>query len=204
MGTFYLDGRLGAGGQGVVDEGYGVDGRRVAVKALHRVEDGDRDRLRKEVQAWRRVAPFCTTEVLHCDLDGSVPFVVSEYVAGPDLRRAVSHDEPYGPEELRRPAIGVATALVAIHRAGVVHRDLKPENILLGPDGPRVIDFGIARIMEGTATAGLPMGTLRYMPPERYRGENGDAKVDVWGWGRRPPSTPRRAGTPSTATAPGR
>ncbi|WP_328761448.1 hypothetical protein [Streptomyces sp. NBC_00272] len=64
MGTFYLDGRLGAGGQGVVDEGYGVDGRRVAVKALHRVEDGDRDRLRKEVQAWRRVAPFCTTEVL--------------------------------------------------------------------------------------------------------------------------------------------
>ncbi|WP_406385837.1 protein kinase domain-containing protein [Streptomyces sp. NBC_00211] len=183
MGTFYLDGRLGAGGQGVVYEAYGADGERVAVKALHRVEDGDRDRFRKEVQAWRRVAPFCTARMLHADLDGSVPFVVSEYVAGPDLRHAVCADEPYGPEELRRLAIGVATALVAIHRAGVVHRDLKPENILLGPDGPRVIDFGIARIMEGTATAGLPMGTLRYMPPERYRGENGDAKVDVWGWG---------------------
>ncbi|MEU3726625.1 WD40 repeat domain-containing serine/threonine-protein kinase [Streptomyces sp. NPDC031705] len=183
LGGFYLDGRLGAGGQGVVYEGYGADGERVAVKALHRVSDGDRDMLRKEVQAWRRVAPFCTTRMLHDDLDGPVPFVVSEYVAGSDLRRAVAAGEPYGAEELRRLAIGVATALVAIHRAGVVHRDLKPENILLGPDGPRVIDFGIARIMEGTATAGLPMGTLRYMPPERYRGEHGDSKVDVWGWG---------------------
>ncbi|MET7664530.1 protein kinase [Streptomyces sp. NPDC005373] len=80
-----------------------------------------------------------------------------------------------------RPPIGVATALVAIHRGGVVHRDLKPENILLGPEGPRVIDFGIARIEEGTATAGLPMGALRYMPPERYAGKHGDGKVDVWG-----------------------
>ncbi|MFD8982396.1 protein kinase [Streptomyces sp. NPDC059564] len=183
MGAYYLDGRLGAGGQGVVYEGYGPDGERVAVKALHRVSDRDRDMLRKEVQAWRRVAPFCTTRMLHDDLDGPVPFVVSEYVAGSDLRRTVTAGEPYGPEELRRLAIGVATALVAIHRAGVVHRDLKPENILLGPDGPRVIDFGIARIVEGTATAGLPMGTLRYMPPERYRGEHGDGKVDVWGWG---------------------
>ncbi|MFF5808662.1 protein kinase [Streptomyces sp. NPDC012746] len=183
LGAYYLDGRLGAGGQGVVYEGYGPDGERVAVKALHRVSDRDRDMLRKEVQAWRRVAPFCTTRMLHDDLDGPVPFVVSEYVAGSDLRRAVTTGAPYGPEELRRLAIGVATALVAIHRAGVVHRDLKPENILLGPDGPRVIDFGIARIVEGTATAGLPMGTLRYMPPERYRGEHGDSKVDVWGWG---------------------
>ncbi|MGW5863907.1 protein kinase domain-containing protein [Streptomyces sp. NPDC055239] len=183
LGSFYLDGRLGAGGQGVVYEGYGADGKRVAVKALHGVSDGDRDMLRKEIRAWRRVAPFCTIRILHADLDGPIPFVVSEYVAGPDLRHAVKNGDPYGPEELRRLAIGVATALVAIHRAKVVHRDLKPENILLGPDGPRVIDFGIARVMEGTATAGLPMGTLRYMPPERYRGQNGDGKVDVWGWG---------------------
>ncbi|MFD7864570.1 WD40 repeat domain-containing serine/threonine protein kinase [Streptomyces sp. NPDC059783] len=183
LGPYYLDGRLGAGGQGVVYEGYGPDGVRVAVKALHGMDDGDRARLSKEVRAWKRVDPFCTAQVFHADLDASVPYVVSEYVSGRDLRRAVDADGPYGPEALRRLAIGVATALVAVHRADVVHRDLKPENILLGPDGPRVIDFGIARVMEGTATAGLPMGTLRYMPPERYRGEHGDGKVDVWGWG---------------------
>ncbi|MFE5325363.1 protein kinase [Embleya sp. NPDC056575] len=183
MGAFYLDGRLGAGGQGVVYEGYGPDGTRVAVKALHRVGDADRENLRKEVRAWRRVEPFCTAKVLQDDIGGPVPFVVSEYVAGADLRRAVASGAPFGPEELRRLAIGVATALVAIHRADVVHRDLKPENILLGPDGPRVIDFGIARVLVGSASAGLPMGTLRYMPPERYNGEPGDGKVDVWAWG---------------------
>ncbi|UGQ11775.1 protein kinase [Yinghuangia sp. ASG 101] len=183
LGAFYLDGRLGAGGQGVVYEAYGPDGTRVAVKALHGVGDADRENLRREIRAWRRVAPFCTAKVLHDELDNSVPFVVSEYVAGSDLRRAVESGVPYGPEELRRLAIGVATALVAIHRAGVVHRDLKPENILLAPDGPRVIDFGIARVLEGSASAGLPMGTLRYMAPERYRGAPGDGAVDVWGWG---------------------
>ncbi|MFF0750520.1 protein kinase [Streptomyces sp. NPDC004267] len=183
LGGYYLDGRLGAGGQGVVYEGYDADGARVAVKTLHEASFADRAMLRQEIRAWRLVAPFCTTKVLYDDLDGPVPFIVSEFVAGPDLRRAVDDGAPYGPEELRRLAIGVATALVAIHRAGVVHRDLKPENILLGSDGPRVIDFGIARIVEGTASAGIPMGTMRYMPPERYRGEHGDGKVDVWGWG---------------------
>ncbi|MFI6518227.1 WD40 repeat domain-containing serine/threonine protein kinase [Spirillospora sp. NPDC050679] len=183
LGAYYLDGRLGAGGQGVVYEGYGPGGERVAVKALHGVGDRDRDLLRREVSAWRKVAPFCTTKVLHADVHGPVPFVVSEYVAGPDLRRAVG--EPggrYGPEQLHRLAIGLATALVAIHRAGVVHRDLKPENVLLGPDGPRVIDFGIAGAGE-PSTTGAVKGSLRYMPPERYRGLRGDAKVDVWGWG---------------------
>ncbi|MFB8169955.1 WD40 repeat domain-containing serine/threonine protein kinase [Kitasatospora purpeofusca] len=182
LGRFYLDGRLGAGGQGVVYEGYDPDGTRVAVKVLRAVDVPDRERLRREITAWRMVEPYCTTRVLEADLDGAVPYVVSEYVAGPDLRRAVNDRGAYGPEELRRLAVNLATALVAIHRAGVAHRDLKPENILLGPDGPRVIDFGIARILEGTATAGLPMGTLRYMPPERYRGASGDRKVDIWGW----------------------
>lgn len=183
LGAFYLDGRLGAGGQGVVYEGYGPDGERVAVKALHGVGDTEREMLRKEVRAWRKVAPFCTAKVLYEDLDGPIPFIASEYVAGPNLRQAVEQGGPFGAEELRRLAIGVAAALVAVHRAGVVHRDLKPENILLGPDGARLIDFGIARIGPQSTTSGLVKGTLRYMPPERYRGERGDAAVDVWGWG---------------------
>ncbi|QKG18772.1 serine/threonine-protein kinase [Actinomadura verrucosospora] len=183
LGSFYLDGRLGAGGQGVVYEGYGPDGERVAVKALHGVRDEDRETLRKEIWAWRKVAAYCTAKVLHADLDGPIPFVVSEHVAGPNLRQAVERAGRYGPDELRRLAIGLATALVGVHRARVVHRDLKPENILLAPDGPRLIDFGIARIEEQPTTTGLLKGTLRYMPPERYRGEHGDAKVDVWGWG---------------------
>ncbi|MGW3045804.1 protein kinase domain-containing protein [Kitasatospora sp. NPDC001159] len=183
LGRFYLDGRLGSGGQGVVYEGYAADGQRAAVKVLRAVDLPDLERLRREVRAWTLVEPYCTTKVLEADLDAVPPYVVSEFVDGMDLRRAVITGRPYGPEELRRLAVSLAAALVAIHRAGVVHRDLKPENILLAPDGPRVIDFGIARIMEGTATTGVPMGTLRYMPPERYRGEPGDGKVDIWGWG---------------------
>ncbi|MFC1438575.1 WD40 repeat domain-containing serine/threonine protein kinase [Streptacidiphilus sp. N1-10] len=183
MGDFYLDARLGAGGQGAVYEGYGPDGRRVAVKVLHDVDPASRGMLRRELRAWQRVEPFCTARLLYTDLAGPIPFVVSEYVAGPNLRQAIRAAGPHAPQELRRLAVGMAAALVAVHRAGVVHRDLKPENILLGPDGPRVIDFGIARVVEGTATSGLPMGTLRYMPPERYRGAPGDGKVDVWGWG---------------------
>ncbi|MGH3242539.1 MAG: protein kinase domain-containing protein [Spirillospora sp.] len=183
LGDYYLDGRLGAGGQGVVYEGFGPDGARVAVKVLHRVSDADLATFEREIRAWRRVEPFCTTKVLHADLGGPFPYVVSEYVPGPDLGRDVWAAGPFGPENLRRLALGVAAALVAVHRAGVVHRDLKPENILLGPDGPRVIDFGIARIEEPSDTTAVVMGSFRYMPPERYRKERGDAKVDIWGWG---------------------
>jgi WD40 repeat protein len=183
LGSFYLDGRLGAGGFGVVYEGYGADGGRVAVKTLHRVEHGDRDLLREEVRAWLLVEPVCIAKVLQVDFDGPIPFVVSEHVAGPDLQEAVNRNGPYEPEELRRLAVGVAAALVAVGQAGVVHRDVKPANVLLGADGPRGIDFGIARIGALPSTNGVVKGTLRYMPPERYRGERGDAKVDVWAWG---------------------
>lgn len=123
----------------MVYEGYGPDGERKAVKAPHGMSERDRDLLRKETWAWRQVASFGTARVPHADLDGPIPFVVSEHVAGPDLRRAVERSGPFGPQELRRLAIGVATALVTIHQAKVVHRNLKPENTLLGTDGPQVI-----------------------------------------------------------------
>ncbi|HEX2313200.1 MAG TPA: serine/threonine-protein kinase, partial [Thermomonospora sp.] len=182
LGDYWLAGRLGAGGQGVVYEGYAPDGTRVAVKTLH--GDGLRAGFAKEVEAARRVSSFCTARILAADLDGERPYVVSEYVPGPDLQRAVESSGPFGADDLHRLAVGVATALVAIHQAGVVHRDLKPANVLLGPGGPRVIDFGIARTEEMSRSAtGQFKGTPRYMAPEMFRGERAGPQADVWAWG---------------------
>ncbi|NDU73610.1 protein kinase [Actinomadura sp. DSM 109109] len=184
LGDYLLAGRLGAGGQGVVYEGYGPDGVRVAVKALYGDYSGmHRDLFVREVDAVRRVAQFCTARVLAADLDSAPPYVVSEYVAGPNLQQAVEEDGPYKPDELYRLAVGIATALTTVHRAGVVHRDLKPANVLLGSDGPRVIDFGIARTEDMSQSATGMKGTPRYMAPEVFQGKTPGPAVDVWAWG---------------------
>ncbi|MBW8485676.1 WD40 repeat domain-containing serine/threonine protein kinase [Actinomadura parmotrematis] len=186
LGGYWLAARLGAGGQGVVYEGYDVQGTRVAVKALHTdaVDEAFRDGLRKEAAALQRVAPFCTARILAADLDHAPPYIVSEYVPGADLQSWVDRTGAYRPDELHRLAIGVVTALASIHRAGVVHRDLKPANVLLGPDGPRVIDFGIARTEEMSRSAtGSIKGTPRWMAPEVFRGHRPTPAVDVWAWG---------------------
>ncbi|NRQ32790.1 protein kinase [Nonomuraea sp. NN258] len=181
---YWLAGRLGAGGQGVVYEAYDAAGARVAVKVLH----GTMSRLDKEVTATRRVASFCTARVLAVggdgDGEGARPYLVSEYVEGPSLRQAVAGGPVFTGDDLRRLAIGIATALLAIHRAGVVHRDLKPENVLLGADGPRVIDFGIARTEDMSLTASRQVaGTPRYMAPELLHGDRAGRPADVYGWG---------------------
>jgi len=118
LGTYWLAGRIGAGGQGVVYEGYDADGRRVAVKALHAdfLTDGYRDMLRKEVQALQQVSSFCTARVLATDFDHVPPYVVSEYVPGPTLQQRVEEHGPYAPDELHRLAIGIATALALSRR----------------------------------------------------------------------------------------
>ncbi|MCK2216941.1 serine/threonine protein kinase [Actinomadura sp. ATCC 31491] len=188
LGDYWLVRRLGAGGQGVVYEGYDRAGRRVAIKALRAefLDEGDmRSRFAKEVVAARRAASFCTARVLGADLDAPLPYIVSEYVDGPNLRRAVESGGPLDDDPLHRLAVGLATALTGIHRAGIVHRDLKPDNVLLSSDGPRLIDFGIARAggmtltSEGRAAAGTPA----YMAPERLAGQRGGTPVDVWAWG---------------------
>jgi WD40 repeat protein len=192
IGEFWLAGRLGAGGQGVVYEAYGPDGGRVAVKVLHGASASPREleRMAAEARAAQRVASFCTARILQVRLEPPRPYIVSEYIDGLSLQAAVEGGDGrvprrFGGDDLHRLGIGIATALTAIHQSKVVHRDLKPGNVMLGPDGPRLIDFGVARVLDtGSATRdrGL-VGTLRYLPPEVYAGQRAGAEADVFAWG---------------------
>ncbi|MET9252046.1 serine/threonine-protein kinase [Nonomuraea sp. NPDC003709] len=181
LGRYWLAGRLGAGGQGVVYEGYGEAGERVAIKAPRYDSAESRARLAKEAAAAQRVASFCTAKVIEAQVDSAPLYIVSEFVPGPSLRRVVAESGSYEKDALRRLAIGVATALTAIHQVGIVHRDLKPDNIIMGLDGPRLIDFGVAREV-GPTTSGPIMGTPGYMPPEVFSGRGASEAADLWAW----------------------
>jgi serine/threonine protein kinase len=186
LGSYRLTGRLGAGGQGVVYLGSAADGPAVAVKVLRRGWSRDRrvnERFAREVTAAQRVQPFCVAQVLEANLDDEPPFIVTEFVAGPSLQQSVSADGPRSGPALQRLAVATATALAAIHEAGVVHLDFKPANVLLGPDGPRVIDFGIARLQDGAASVTGGIGTPAYMAPEQFQGHGIGPASDVFAWG---------------------
>jgi serine/threonine protein kinase len=184
LGGFRLLGRLGEGGQGVVYLGESAAAEPVAIKVMRRDHD-ERSRARfvREAAAARRVARFCTAAVLVAEVDAERPFIVCEYIAGPSLRDLVRRHGPRGGVELERLAMGTATALVAIHHAGIVHRDFKPGNVLVGADGPRVIDFGIARDMDASTSAtSQVIGTPAYMAPEQFFGERAGPAADMFAW----------------------
>ncbi|MFI0483020.1 serine/threonine-protein kinase [Actinomadura sp. 9N215] len=184
VGPWELRGRLGEGAQGVVYLGSNLVGERVAVKVLRGLDWDALRRMEREVEAARRVAPSCTVRIVDVRLDPSAAYVVSEYVDGPSLQDAVKTEGPRRGAALDRLAADTAAALATVHAAGIVHRDFKPHNVLLGPDGPRIIDFGIARALDTTSslTKG-PIGTPAYMAPEQIEGHAVTAAADVFAWG---------------------
>jgi hypothetical protein len=186
VGVYRLLGRLGEGGQGVVFLAEGPTGSPAAVKLLPPTTDPQvRSRFLKEVAAAQRVARFCTAQVLDAGIFERRPFIVSEYVSGPSLVELIEQSGPRSGAALERIAVATLTALGAVHAAGMVHRDFKPGNVLLGPDGPVVIDFGLAAV-PGMTTTGLSgqttMGTPAFMAPEQLAGTRVTAAADVWSW----------------------
>jgi len=189
IGRYELLSRLGAGGMGAVYLGRGPDGRQVAIKVIRGELANDpefRARFGDEVTAARRVAPFCTAEVLDADPDARQPYLVTEYIDGKRLDSVVEESGPLGKSTLQGVAVGVASALTAIHGAGIVHRDLKPSNVMLSYSGPRVIDFGIARALDavaGRTRSGIVLGSLGWMAPEQMEGSPVGPATDIFAWG---------------------
>ncbi|MFC6079718.1 serine/threonine-protein kinase [Sphaerisporangium aureirubrum] len=183
---YRLIGSLGEGGQGAVYLAETPEGARVAIKVLHArlaSEGNARQRFLREVEAARRVAPFSTARVIDAGVSDDRLFIVSEYVEGASLEQLVRERGPRGHDGLVRLALGTSGALAAIHRAGIVHRDFKPSNVLIGADGPRVVDFGIARVLDNaTATSSGALGTPAYMSPEQVSGERVGPPSDIFSW----------------------
>ncbi|MFD8703953.1 serine/threonine-protein kinase [Kitasatospora sp. NPDC059648] len=188
IGGYLLEGRLGAGGMGVVYRARSVSGRQVAVKVIRPELAADaefRARFRLEVTAARKVSGAFTAPVLDADADAPAPWLVTLFVPGPSLGERVAGQGPLAPPEVRRLAAGLAEALREIHRVGLVHRDLKPGNVLLAEDGPRVIDFGIARSAGETqlTSTGVAVGTPPFMAPEQFRDGSATTATDVFALG---------------------
>lgn len=189
IGPYRLLGRLGAGGMGRVYLGRSAGGRTVAVKIVHphfALDEEFRARFRREVEAARRVGGAWTAPVLDADPDAPVPWVATAYAAGPSLASAVTGTGPLPEHTVRALAAGLAEALTAVHALGLVHRDVKPSNVLLTLDGPLLIDFGIARATDGTASltaTGASVGSPGYMAPEQILGKSVTGAADVFSLG---------------------
>ncbi|MCJ0874722.1 serine/threonine-protein kinase [Streptomyces sp. AP-93] len=188
VGGYRLAAVLGAGGMGKVYLSYTPGGRPIAIKVI-RSEFGEdpefRRRFQQEVRSAERVQGLYTAPVIDSDTEGSQPWLATAYVPGPSLAHAVAHHGALPPRSVLLLAVGVAEALTVIHGAGIVHRDLKPANVLLASDGPRVIDFGIARAADSTAltSTGVSIGTPAFMAPEQASAGTISPATDVFALG---------------------
>ncbi|UUU38634.1 serine/threonine-protein kinase [Streptomyces sp. NBC_00162] len=188
VGGYRLAAVLGAGGMGKVYLSFTPGGRPVALKVIRPEFSEDpefRRRFQQEVRSAQRVQGLYTAPVIDFDTDGAQPWLATAYVPGPSLAEAVS---TYGALPLRSVlllTVGAAEALHVIHAAGIVHRDLKPANVLLAADGPRVIDFGIARAADTTALTGtgVSVGTPAFMAPEQAAGAAVTPATDIFALG---------------------
>jgi outer membrane protein assembly factor BamB len=188
LGEFRLHARLGAGGMGRVYLASSPGGRAVAVKVVHRHLASDAafvDRFRREVAAAQAVNGGYTAPVIAAGPDDDPPWLATAFVAGPTLAEVVTGAGPLPQDAVLKLTAGLAEALRAIHDAGLVHRDLKPGNVLLADDGPRVIDFGIARALDGTSltSAESVLGTPSFMSPEQAQGQPAGPASDVFSLG---------------------
>ncbi len=189
IGAYRLLGRLGEGGMGQVYVARSARGRTVAVKTIQPAlarEPEFRSRFAQEIATARRVGGRWTAPVLDADPEADAPWVATGYIAGPTLFRVVAQD--YGPlpePSVRFLAAGLVQALRDIHATGLVHRDLKPGNVMITIDGPRVIDFGIARALDvvtggGLTRTGAVIGSPGFMSPEQVLGQRVTQAGDVF------------------------
>ena len=188
IGQYRLLGRLGSGGMGMVFLAESPGGRLMAVKLIRPelAQNGMfRDRFAREVEAARMVGGVFTAPVVDADLTGAAPWLVTAYVDGPGLDAAVEQRGPLPAGSLLALAAGLAEGLRAIHAVGLVHRDLKPANVLLASDGPRIIDFGVSRALDGTGltSTGSILGTPGFMSPEQAEGRHVGPASDIFSLG---------------------
>ncbi|MDA3647995.1 WD40 repeat domain-containing serine/threonine protein kinase [Saccharopolyspora indica] len=191
VGPYRVLAELGRGGMGRVLLGSGPDGRLVALKLVHdqfAEDDSFRTRFRREVEASRAVSGAYTAAVVDADPDAPTPWLASVFVPGPSLHEVITAVGALPEDPVLRLAAGLSSALIQIHQAGLVHRDLKPSNVLLTEDGPRVIDFGIVRAVNGDQAgdltrAGWLVGSPEYMSPEQANGEPVTSASDVFSLG---------------------
>ncbi|RSN54969.1 hypothetical protein DMH12_15600 [Streptomyces sp. WAC 04229] len=204
MGPYRLLSRLGQGGMGRVYLGRSPGGHAVAVKVVREAllrDERFRQRFVREVAAARRVTGCFTAEVVDADPEGSPAWLATEYVPGPSLADAVARHGPWPEPAVRRLGAALAEALTAVHAVDLVHRDLKPSNVLLAPDGPRVIDFGIAAAAgDSTLTGtGMVIGTPGFIRPSSCATRRPDRQVTCSRWWRCWPTRPRASARSAAA-----